>query len=383
MSQVRGVVPLFVASFIVHAMLLVNSAETELINHQQPIGTLLSQQLALSAAPLMINKDSVGLGLLANDFGAAQTVLGLRIVDNHQQTVATGGQAQSQKGLIFKKPIVLEKQHLGEAQITLSTPERGDIIKNNKLNLALSFLIHALLMCWFAWPKFFQNLRVPAVPTPAKDETLPKTVEPMPTPQPVKAAVNVWVRVSFDDLKGLMSKVNAHTSAQFLQVIDKLIKRTTRLYAGKIQLALSADGVMIRFEGDQLDDCAHRALLSTRLLIKLATSAHYKRREAKQFSLRVKAALINLGELSDEAAQTQLTTLLSAAKVEQIIIADDASLLASFKDKHTLLAFSPTEDSPKAHQTLNAHVVESLAAPLEDELSVLEQRILERKKEAL
>ncbi|HNL81678.1 MAG TPA: hypothetical protein PKL69_15185, partial [Agitococcus sp.] len=79
MSQVRGVVPLFVASYFIHAMLLVNSAETELANHQKPIGQLLSEQLAISAAPLIANQDSIGLGLLANNVGSTDAILGLKI----------------------------------------------------------------------------------------------------------------------------------------------------------------------------------------------------------------------------------------------------------------------------------------------------------------
>ena len=88
MSQVRGVIPLFVVSYLIHAMLLVNSAETELANHQRPIGQLLSEQLAISAAPFIINQDSVGLGLLANHFGEAKAVLNLQIIDNNNQVLA-------------------------------------------------------------------------------------------------------------------------------------------------------------------------------------------------------------------------------------------------------------------------------------------------------
>ena len=172
MSQVRGVIPLFVVSYLIHAMLLVNSAETELINHQRPIGELLSEQLAISAAPFIINKDSVGLGLLANHFGEADAVLNLRIVDNQNQTLATGGQAQSQRGLNFSAPIILEKQPLGVAQITLSNPERGEIIKHSSINLALSFVVHLFLMLWVGWPQLFKEIRVPILQSLVKKQVV-------------------------------------------------------------------------------------------------------------------------------------------------------------------------------------------------------------------
>gem|GEM_PF-1920470 len=383
MSQVRGVIPLFVVSYLIHAMLLVNSAETELINHQHPIGELLSEQLAISAAPFIINKDSVGLGLLANHFGETDAVLNLRIVDNQNQTLATGGQAQSQRGLNFSAPIILEKQPLGVAQIALSNPERGEIIKHSSINLALSFAVHLFLMLWVGWPQLFKEIRVPILQSLVKkEEPIPEPlpIKPEPIPEPVKPAASVWVNFRFDDPRGLMQKVNANTSEQFLQIIDKLIKRTTRLYTGKAIAALNSEGISIRFDGDTVADCAHRALLSSRLLIKLATTAHTQRREAKQFSLKLKAAILNLGELTDEAAHQQLKMVLSVVKVNQIFIIDDEALLAQWKEKHQLSAFEPEEESSAAQQKIKAHLIESLAMELEDELSTLEKRILERKK---
>ena len=385
MSQVRGVIPLFVVSYLIHAMLLVNSAETELLNHQRPIGELLSEQLATSAAPFIINKDSVGLGLLANHFGDADAVLNLRIIDNQNQVLATGGQAKSQKGLNFSAPIILEKQRLGVAQIALSNPERGEIIKHSSINLALSFMVHLFLMLWVGWPQLFKEIRVPILQSLVKKEEPtpePLPIKPEPIPEPVKPAASVWVNFSFDDPRGLMQKVNANTLEQFLQIVDKLIKRTTRLYTGKAITTLNSEGISIRFDGDTVADCAHRALLSSRLLIKLATTAHTQRREAKQFSLKLKAAILNLGELSDNDAHQQLKTVLTVVKVNQIFMIDDDILLAQWKDKHQLSAFEPAEDSSAAHKKIKAHFIESLATDLEDELSALEKRILERKKAA-
>jgi hypothetical protein len=215
-----------------------------------------------------------------------------------------------------------------------------------------------------------------------KEEPIPEPlpIKPEPIPEPVKSAASVWVNFSFDDPRGLMQKVNANTSEQFLQIVDKLIKRTTRLYTGKAIAALNSEGISIRFDGDTVADCAHRALLSSRLLIKLATTAHTQRREAKQFSLKLKAAILNLGELTDEAAHAQLKTVLSVVKVNQIFMIDDEALLAQWKEKHQLSAFEPAEESSAAQQKIKAHLIESLATELEDELSTLEKRILERKK---
>ena len=380
MSQVRGIVPLFVASYFLHAMLLVNSAETELANHQKPIGQLLSEQLAISAAPLVANQDSVGLGLLANNTGSTEAILGLKITNSQQQVVAAGGQGQSQQGQNFVAPIQLNNQTLGSVEITLSNAQRGEIIKHSALNLALSFVAHLFLMLWIGWPQLFSNIRIPILQEPKEPTPEPEPILPVVEPEPIKPAASVWVAIGFDDPKGLITKVNASTIDQFLQIIDKLVKRTTRLYSGKATAQLNSDGLVIRFDGDNVTDCAQRALLSSRLLIKLVNTAYGQRREAKQFALKIKASLLNLAELSDADADKKLKAVLNVAKVNQILIVDDEVLLNDLTAKHQLVAFEADEDASKAIKELKAHIVEALAVAQENELSGLEKRILERKK---
>ena len=380
MSQVRGIVPLFVASYFLHAMLLVNSAETELANHQKPIGQLLSEQLAISAAPLIANQDSVGLGLLANNVGSTEAILGLKISNSQQQVLAAGGQGQSQQGQNFIAPIQLNNKVLGSVEITLSSAQRGEIIQHSVVNLVLSFVVHLFLALWIGWPQLFSNIRIPILQEPKAPTPEPEPIVPVIEPEPVKPAASVWVAIGFDDPKGLITKVNASTIDQFLQIIDKLVKRTTRLYSGKMVTQLNSDGVVIRFDGDHVSDCAHRALLSSRLLIKLVNTAYGQRREAKQFALKVKASLLNLAELTDNDADKKLKAVLNVSKVNQVLVVDDELLLNDLKAKHQLVAFEASEEASKAEKELKAHIVEALASAQEEELSGLEKRILERKK---
>lgn len=384
MSQVRGVVSLFVVSYLIQAMLLVNSAETELHNNQQPVGALLATELANSAAPLIINKDSVGLGLLANRFGETDAILSLRVINTSQQVIATGGSAQSQQGRAYSQPIILENLKLGSAEVVLANPVRGDIIRHSALNLALSLMIHVFMALWFGWPQLFRNIRIPILQPLPEDK--PVNAEPAPSPvieaapEPIKPAASVLVLFNFDDRKNLMQKVNASTADQFLQIADKLLKRATRLYTGKQQAGLTADGVTVRFDGDTLADCMNRAVLCSRLFIKLADSAYHKRRQAKQFALRMKAAGLELTENStDELAAKQLKRLMQLTGVNQILVQAQETLITDLQGKHQLKAFEAGEEDTK-NADIKAHFVGALAAEVEEELSNLEKRILERKK---
>ena len=110
-------------------------------NHQKPIGQLLSEQLAISAAPLIANQDSVGLGLLANNVGSTEAILGLKISNSQQQVLAAGGQGQSQQGQNFIAPIQLNNKVLGSVEITLSSAQRAKLFN---IVLLISF---CLLLC--------------------------------------------------------------------------------------------------------------------------------------------------------------------------------------------------------------------------------------------
>ncbi len=381
MNQVRGLIMLFVVSYLIHTTLLVNSADSELRNTQKQVGSLLAMQLASSSAALMMNKDSVGLGLLANRFGETPAILSLRLVNNQNDVIASGGSAPSQQGAVFKADVLLDKQTLGYAEVVLASRARGDIIRDSGLNLLLSLLIHAFLVAWIGWPQLFKNIRIPILqPLPSEAKTL--IPEPIvisaAEPEPVKPAASALLQFSFDDRKNLMQKVNVSTADQFLQIIDKLLKRATRLYTGKVMVGLTAEGAVIRFDGDNAYDCMNRALACGRLLLKLTDTAYQQRRTVKQFALRMKAAGFELGELEDAAALSQVQRLASIATVNQLIVTASDSIISDLQTKHQLKAFEAEEGSANAN--IKAQIIEALATHIEDELTVLEKRILERKK---
>jgi len=383
LNQVRGVVSLFVVSYLIHAMLLVNSAESELHNAQKSVGNLLVEQLANSAAPLIMNKDSVGLGLLANQIGDTPAILSLRIINSRHEVIATGGNAPSQSGHIFRTPIELEKQTLGDAEIILTTPARGDIIRDSIVNLLLSLLIHVFMAAWIGWPQLFQGrFRIPilqALPEPVQAVAVaPVSTPPTPAPEPVKAAASVFLQFCFDDRKNLMQKVNVSTAEQLLFIVDKLLRRAVRLHSGKVIQSLNADGASVRFDGDHIDDCMARALACGRLFLKLTDSAYQHRRQAKQFALRMKVGGVELAELTDDIALLQAQRLAKLATVNQFMLTASESAMTTLQAKHQFSAFEAEEGSENAD--IKAHVLVSLDEKLEEELTALEKRILERKK---
>jgi hypothetical protein len=137
---------------------------------------------------------------------------------------------------------------------------------------------------------------------------------------------------------------------------------------------------VVRFDGDTGLDCMNRALACGRLLLKLTDTAYHQRRAAKpkQFALRMKVAGLELADLEDSKALSQVQRLVTLATVNQMMFTANDDIITDLRSKHQLKAFEVEEGS--ANADIKAHIVEALAANIEDELTVLEKRILERRK---
>lgn len=346
MKQSRSLLILVAISFLIHAMLLVNSAESTFYNSEKAVGNLLAQQLANNAAPLLLNQDSVGLGLVADKFGQTPSVLSLRILKNDHSVVAAGGTAPSQRGYSFNAPISSQGQPLGTVEVVLASPARGDIVRINGLNLLLSLFIHGLIGVLIQWPHLLERIRIPIL------QPLPPIAKPEPVvepePEPVKPAASVFLQVALDDSKGLLQRVNATTAEQMLLILEKLLKRSVRLYEGQITHHFGPEGAVIRFDGDNAQACMERALACGKLYLSLADTAYQQRRTAKLFALPSKAATYELlAEQEDSAALTALQQLVKEAKIWELLVDASATLLTSIREQHTVVSLKAPEPTPE------------------------------------
>ena len=85
-----------------------------------------------------------------------------------------------------------------------------------------------------------------------------------------------------------------------------------------------------------------------------------------------------MGELDDNAALNQVQRLTQIATVNQLVITASDTVISDLQSKHPLKTFEAEEGSANAN--IQAQIIEALAATIEDELTVLEKRILERRK---
>lgn len=412
--QSRSLVIVLAVSFLVHAALLVGSAKHEVERAQKPVGELLAAQLASNAAPLIMNKDRVGLGLMADRFGQAEGVLRLKVTGLEAGMQATGGKAPTLNGPVFQAAISLEQKPLGTAELVLASPATGEILRSSSASLLFSLLMHLLFGSWLIWPERFANIRVPILqPLPPLRRNEPEPEGEVAEPLPLPPAATVFLQISLEDTKGLLQRVNATTADQMLVIMEKLLQRAARLYQGRMMHAFGPEGATVRFEGDDSTACVQRALACARLFLSLADAAYQLRRNAKLFILPVKAAITDQGGREEGLALDEVMQLARRGNARELLITGLPSLIDHLKAATQLETLCPPpapvvdasiSDEPPAGET-DAAAETTTDTPPEvtastwqdtgpwrilklseaDEARILEQkqRIMERRKAAI
>jgi hypothetical protein len=361
--QSRSLVIVLAVSFLVHATLLVSSAKNEADRARQPVGELLAAQLAGNAAPLMMNKDSVGLGLMADRFGKTPGVLSLRIIGSDAQSLATGGNAPTLSGASFQAPVTLEDKSLGTVEVVLAGSPRGDILRNSGWQMLASLLLHVLFGSWLIWPERFRNFRVPILqPLPPLLRRGAATENPEPVAViEIPPAASVFLQVVLEDSKGLLQRVNASTADQMLVILEKLLVRSARLYQGKVLHTFGPEGATVRFDGDDETACLQQALSCGRLFLKLADTAYQQRRNAKLFALPVKAAISPLSDREEGVVLDALMQLARQGTAQSLLLPAVLTGLEALQAVHQLESLAPAVEA-KTEETAAGEATDGAGA---------------------
>ena len=367
MIHTRGLIILLAVSYLFHAMLLVNTAENEARRTQTSVGRLLAGQMAINAAPLMVNRDSVGLGLMTDRFSRSGDVLGVRILTPGNVTLAGSGPAQTQTGILYTAPIIMDKQPLGMAEVVLAAPARGELVRNSSPGLLLSLLLHALIGVWLRWPTLISRFHVPILqPLPALRRHSTQNAPTPEPPVPVKPASSMLMQIVLDDAKGLMQRVNASTTDQLLLIMEKLLHRAVKLYQGKIIHPFGPEGALVRFDGDTDADTADRALACSRLYLALADAAYQQRRSAKLFSLPVKLAVRHMDEREEGIIFDEVMQLARRGEREALLIDASPEIINDLQARHELESLAQAASdlaAPSLVSTIDSATGTDNAAP--------------------
>lgn len=351
------------ASFLVHSILAVNSTETALWNSQGQQGSLLAQQLADAAAPLALARDMVSLSVLTARYENHPGIASIRLFTPQNERLSEAGQTDDQ-GRLFSAPMQLQQQALGQVELRLQTPSRGDIVRGSLGNIGLSVLLHLLVLAG----GFFMTRSEPAPARgarPLHPENRPTPAAPAPqTDIPAAITPGSHLHIVLDDPNGLLRRVNAAMADEMLSVFDQLIDRAARLYGGEVETPFGVDGVVVHFHTGDNEDRLFCALAAAQLFLQLVNDAGEERRACGRLSLPCKAGVTHghadatQAEILARTAPTGtiLTTVPTAAislpcrlgTAFRLAVSDDTSLQVAVVE-----AFAPEYQQLISNQSLH------------------------------
>jgi hypothetical protein len=282
---------LLVASFVAHTAFIVNSTESALWNEQGRMGAMLGQQLADTAAPLSLDRDMVSLSVLASRYEGRPGIASVRLFNAHGELIAESGDTRD-SGRLFTAPMTLQQQALGQVEVRLAVPPRGQIARQNLGNIGLSGLLHALVFL----SGFFLSSRTTTARPLAQATPLGTAVaaqSPAPHPESPSPAGITLLHIALDDPNGLLTRVNASMADELLSVFDQFIDRAGRLYGGEVVGPFSPEGVLVRFSQADALEREFQALAAAALFLQLVQDSTEERRQHGRLCLGAKAGVLH------------------------------------------------------------------------------------------
>lgn len=282
---------LLAASFVLHGALLLNSTETALWNEQGQEGSLLSQQLADAAAPLVLSRDMVSLSVLVSRYENRPGIESVRLFSPGQELLAETGNPRND-GRLFSAPMALQQQGLGRVDLRMDTAPRGMIIRENLGNIGLSALLHLLV---FAAGLVLAR-QAPAGTggaTPAGRSVTAPVPAPAPVALPAAPPAVTLLHIAIDDPNNLLPRISANLADEMLELFDQFIDRAARLYGGEVATPFSADGVLVRFSQANPRERELQALTAAALFLQLVNDASEERSRYNQLCLGAKAGVLH------------------------------------------------------------------------------------------
>jgi uncharacterized membrane protein affecting hemolysin expression len=363
---------LLLASFAAHIALTVNSTATALWNEQGRQGSLLTQQLADAAAPLVLARDMVSLSVLTSHYENHPGIAGARLFNMRHELIAEAGEV-SNKGRLFTAPLQVQQQPLGQIELRLSEDNSSDIIRLSMSNIMLSGLLHALIFLGglFMGERKSATIQSTSTQTHAMPAQTPLPPTPAAAPvvnsTPPAATTSVTLlHIALDDPNGLLTRVNASMADELLSLFDQFIDRAARLYGGNVTSPFSPDGVLLRFDqGDALDR-EFQALAAAQLFLQLVEASQEERRQHGRLCLNCKVGALHNRDDANTAALLARTapTQRVLSNLPETTLGNRCQLSASY---HLALSID---------ETLHVGLLESFAPEYQQLINNQHQQIL-------
>ncbi|WPC32017.1 hypothetical protein [Acinetobacter towneri] len=343
---------LLIVSFAFHTFLLVLATTHQLNENRANQGQLMTSQLVTDSLSELEPANTVSLALLVNRYATNPSIASIRILDAHNQVLATGGQSRTRQGEVFVRDALINEKKVGSIEITLIQPSIGEILRTQWLATLLSLIIHGLL--WLAYRAIARPSRSEYLARINNESRLkhelqaltqaleqekhqtalalaqaqqqPKPVLPPKTNkaiEPTQPENNIALNIQFYDPKQLLDTVTQSVSVPYFSLCQIFLNKSIELCVQHYKLNRSdiqtvqpfhEDGATLSIAANTPNAAACMAMIGT--VFQLLSEVLYKRyREEKRFVLQTRSGLstaVEAMQLSAVQAAERLVHQLSA-----------------------------------------------------------------------
>lgn len=374
---------LLASSFALHAVLMIQGTAHQLDVTRAAQGELMSRQLAADALSGLVASDTVALALLTSRYGDRPDVAQLQILDAQKKVLASGGSAPTREGATFHQPVRIEDRTIGQIDLTLIEPSRGEIVRTQWLPLLLSLLLHVLLWLLYrvvARPARQESTLVPAPAPVSAPVAVAEPVVPVP-PTTTPAAVldaPVVMRIGFDDPRQLLDTLSPGLAKPYFVLCQTLLDQSI-LALGKVTAdaptcqmisIFDAEGARVGLSGAPERRLAEYAIELGSLFNVLAEFVYKRHREQKHFALHCAVAIA--AKQDDKTARDLADQLLQHVKPNGVVVHVDEAVLTLLLRTCPLSALPHPIDA----QMREAMVVDGLGAEQARRIADARNRIL-------
>ena len=335
---------LLVTSFALHAVLMIQGTEHQLAVTRAAQGELMTGQLVADSLSSVVAADTVGLALLTRRYTERADVASVRILNATGQVLASGGTAATRGGQLFQQAVMLDQRKVGQVEISLIEPTRGEIIHYQWLPLLLSALLHALL--WLLYRVLARPLRsaqlapasitpvavplhpaTPTAPATTSEADLSATVLHTTSVATQPAEMPVMLTIGFDDPRQLLETLSPSLAEPYFVLCQTLLEQAMHHLAlaqnsstptCKVLRKFSAQGAQVGLSGAPVAMLAEYAIELASLFNLLSAVVYRRHREQKHFALHSRA-LVTLTQANPSATQV-VEKLMPEVKSSGVIV---------------------------------------------------------------
>ena len=336
---------LLVTSFAIHAVLMIQGTGHQLAVTRAAQGELMTGQLVADSLSAVVATDTVGLALLTRRYTERADVASVRILNAAGQVLASGGAAATRGGQVFQQAVMLDQRKVGQVEISLIEPTRGEMIHYQWLPLLLSALLHALL--WLLYRVMARPTRhaVSVVHTTATAVAVPlataapatlnpssalsdQTTQPEHDKTSVEtASMPVMLTIGFDDPRQLLETLSPSLAEPYFVLCQTLLEQAMHHLAlaqnsstptCKVLRKFSAQGAQVGLSGAPVAMLAEYAIELASLFNLLSAVVYRRHREQKHFALHSRA-LVALTQANPSATQV-VEKLMPEVKSSGVIV---------------------------------------------------------------